>query len=62
MSFGFGYGIPVDADLVADMRFLPNPFWVPELKAHTGQDADVEDTCHEPPGSEGVLDKYTALL
>lgn len=40
-SFGFKYGIPVDADFVADMRFLPNPFWVPELRHHTGRDPDV---------------------
>ena len=37
ISFGFKYGIPVDADFVADMRFLPNPFWVPELRPRTGQ-------------------------
>jgi RNase adapter protein RapZ len=43
MSFGFKYGIPVDADLVADMRFLPNPYWDPELKELTGLDAEVND-------------------
>ena len=43
LSFGFKYGIPVDADLVADLRFLPNPFWVPELRPHTGRDAVVRD-------------------
>ncbi|MCW2822571.1 MAG: putative P-loop ATPase protein [Marmoricola sp.] len=37
VSFGFKYGVPVDADLLADMRFLPNPFWVPELRHRTGQ-------------------------
>ena len=42
-SFGFKYGIPVDADFVADMRFLPNPFWIPELRNGTGRDADVAD-------------------
>ncbi len=41
VSFGFKYGVPVDADLMADMRFLPNPHWVPELRHRTGQDADV---------------------
>ncbi len=41
ISFGFKYGIPVDADFVADMRFLPNPFWVPELRPQTGRDAPV---------------------
>ena len=41
VSFGFKYGVPVDADLMADMRFLPNPHWVPELRHRTGMDADV---------------------
>ena len=38
VSFGFKYGVPVDADLMADMRFLPNPHWVPELRPRTGRD------------------------
>ena len=38
VSFGFKYGIPVDADFLADMRFLPNPHWIPELRPHTGLD------------------------
>ncbi len=42
-SFGFKYGLPMDADLVCDVRFLPNPHWIPELRPHTGQDADVRD-------------------
>ena len=41
VSFGFKYGIPVDADFVADMRFLPNPHWVPELRPQTGRDEPV---------------------
>ncbi len=41
VSFGFKYGIPVDADLLADMRFLPNPYWVPELRDQTGRDPAV---------------------
>ena len=43
MSFGFKYGLPVDADLVVDCRFLPNPHWVPELRPLTGRDAPVRD-------------------
>ena len=43
MSFGFKYGVPLDADFVFDMRFLPNPFWVPELRPLTGRDAAVAD-------------------
>ena len=40
-SFGFKYGMPMDADFVADMRFLPNPFWVPELRDLTGKDLSL---------------------
>jgi RNase adapter protein RapZ len=43
LSFGFKYGLPVDADLVADLRFLPNPYWVPELRPHTGRERVVSD-------------------
>lgn len=43
MSFGFKYGIPVDADMVFDARFLPNPYWVPELRERTGRDSAVND-------------------
>lgn len=42
-SFGFKYGPPTDAHFVVDMRFLPNPFWVPELKPFNGRDARVRD-------------------
>ena len=62
ISFGFKYGIPVDADYVADMRFLPNPHWVPELRAHTGQDADVASYVLERPGAGDFLDAYVPLL
>ena len=43
LSFGFKYGIPVDSDLVFDVRFLPNPFYIPELKPLTGNDHEVYD-------------------
>ena len=43
VSFGFKYGIPIDADVVLDMRFLPNPYWVPELRMLTGLDSTVSD-------------------
>ncbi len=46
MSFGFKYGVPLDADFVFDMRFLPNPFWVPELRSLTGRDAAVAEYVH----------------
>lgn len=62
MSFGFKYGIPVDADLVADMRFLPNPFWVPELREQTGRDGEVSDYVTKHPEAREFLDRYTELL
>ncbi len=54
VSFGFKYGIPVDADFVADMRFLPNPHWVPELRPRTGRDPEVAAYVREPPRRRGV--------
>ena len=62
MSFGFKYGIPVDADLVADMRFLPNPFWFRSCASTTGQEADVSDYVTNHPEAREFLDKYTELL
>ena len=61
-SFGFKYGIPVDADFVADMRFLPNPFWIPELRPGTGRDADVADYVKSRPGAAEFLDGYVPVL
>lgn len=62
ISFGFKYGIPVDADYVADMRFLPNPHWVPELRPRTGQDGEVSAYVLGRPGAEDFLDAYVPLL
>ncbi len=62
MSFGFKYGLPSDADLVADMRFLPNPFWVDDLKSLTGKDDAVRDYVFAQPGAEEFLDAYVAAL
>ena len=62
ISFGFKYGIPVDADFVADMRFLPNPHWVPELRNLTGQDAPVADYVKSQPGAAEFLDEYLPVL
>jgi len=62
ISFGFKYGIPVDADYVADMRFLPNPHWVPGLRALTGQDPEVSAYVREQPGAADFLDSYVPLL
>ncbi|HEY7261713.1 MAG TPA: RNase adapter RapZ [Trebonia sp.] len=62
VSFGYKYGVPVDADLVADCRFLPNPHWVPKLRALTGLDADVRDYVLGQPGAEDFLDAYMRVL
>jgi UPF0042 nucleotide-binding protein len=62
VSFGYKYGLPVDADLVADCRFLPNPHWVAELAPMTGQDAPVREYVLSRPGAEEFLRSYTELL
>lgn len=62
MSFGFKYGMPPDADLVADMRFLPNPFWQPELKDLNGQDEAVRDYVLTQEGALEFIDAYAAAL
>ena len=62
LSFGFKYGIPVDADLVADMRFLPNPHWVPELRPLSGRDREVADFVKGQPGAKAFLDQYIGLV
>ncbi|MCU1586529.1 MAG: putative P-loop ATPase protein [Frankiales bacterium] len=62
MSFGYKYGLPVDADLVVDCRFLPNPHWVPELRPRTGQDPEVRDYVLGQPGATEFLDRYEALV
>ena len=62
LSFGFKYGLPVDADVVLDARFLPNPHWVDELRPQTGLDADVNDYVLEFPQAREFLDRATGLL
>ena len=62
MSFGFKYGMPLDADLVFDVRFLPNPYYVEELKHHTGLDADVRDYVFSYEQSNVFMDKLTDLI
>jgi RNase adapter protein RapZ len=62
ISFGFKYGIPVDADYVADMRFLPNPYWVPTLRGKTGRSDDVSDYVLGQPGAREFVDAYVHLL
>ncbi len=63
VSFGFKYGIPVDADFVADMRFLPNPYWVPELRGGNGRDnPNVAAYVYSRPGAREFLDGYVPVL
>jgi UPF0042 nucleotide-binding protein len=62
VSFGFKYGLPADADLVADMRFLPNPFWIPELKPLTGLDEEVSRYVLGAPGATEFVDAYAKAL
>jgi len=62
MSFGFKYGLPLDADIVNDVRFLPNPFWVPELRELTGLDASVSDYVTEMPEAREFLDRMAAMV
>lgn len=62
MSFGFKYGLPPDADLVADCRFLPNPFWLPELSGQSGLDDAVRDYVLSQQGAEEFIDAYVGAL
>ncbi|WP_046468486.1 RNase adapter RapZ [Allosalinactinospora lopnorensis] len=62
VSFGFKHGLPVDADLVLDCRFLPNPHWVPELRPMNGRDAAVREYVLAQNGAKEMLDSYTEVL
>lgn len=62
MSFGFKYGLPVDANFVADARFIPNPHWVPALRPHTGLDKDVSDYVLEAEGVSNFVERYVLAL
>lgn len=58
MSFGFKYGVPTDTDFVADMRFLPNPFWIDELRPLTGEDPAVAEYVLGQPGAQEFIAAY----
>ncbi|MCH5188155.1 MAG: RNase adapter RapZ [Oscillospiraceae bacterium] len=62
LSFGFKYGTPADADLMFDVRFLPNPFYIENLKGHTGLEAAVRDYVMEFPQSLIFLDKLYDMI
>lgn len=62
VSFGFKYGAPRDADLQFDVRFLPNPHWVPELRSHPGTDPRVRDYVTSQPEYQAFIDRVRDLL
>ena len=62
MSFGFKRGLPRQADLVMDVRFLPNPFYIPELRTHCGLDSDVRDYVMDNPVTEEFLNRWKEML
>jgi UPF0042 nucleotide-binding protein len=62
LSFGYKYGIPVDADLVVDCRFISNPHWVPELRPLSGLDKPVSDAVLNSHNVQEFLDRYQALF
>lgn len=61
-SFGFKHGAPRDADMLFDVRFLPNPYWIPELRAGRGTNSAVADYVLSQPESQGFLDNVTHLI
>lgn len=62
MSFGYKYGIPADADNVADARFIPNPFWNEELRPYTGLDSQVSEYVLAQTGAKEFIDSYAKAL
>ena len=62
LSFGFKYGIPLDADMVWDVRFLPNPFYIPEYRHKSGRVKEVNDYIHSFPVTKEFIDHYWSTL
>ena len=62
MSFGYKYGLPVDADIVVDCRLLPNPHWVPDLRPKNGLDREVRDYVFAQDGAREFVDAYADLM
>ena len=58
VSFGYKYGVPMDADLMVDVRFLPNPYWVEELRTKTGEDKEVYDYVINKPETQEFIEKF----
>lgn len=62
LSFGFKYGIPIEADHVSDVRFIPNPYWVPELRSRRGTDQDVADFVLADANAQEFVEKYLEMI
>lgn len=62
MSFGYKYGIPMDADLIFDVRFLPNPYYIDELRPLTGNDKQIQDFVLDSPISRTFMRKFSGLI
>jgi UPF0042 nucleotide-binding protein len=62
MSFGYKYGHPLDADIIFDVRFLPNPYWVPELRDRKGTDKRVKEFVLERPEAREFIDRFEGLI
>jgi len=62
VTFGFKYGVPIDADVIADLRFLPNPFWIDELRPQSGLDAPVQDYVLGQDRATEFLTRYEELV
>lgn len=62
LSFGFKHGLPQNAELLIDVRFIPNPYYVPELKALDGKDERVRHFVNKCPQTRNFLDKYFSLI
>jgi UPF0042 nucleotide-binding protein len=62
VSFGYKYGLPLDVDVVFDCRFLPNPFWIEELRPFSGLDAPVREYVLDQPETKDFLEKVDGLL
>jgi len=62
MSFGYKYGVPMDADLVFDVRFLPNPHYIEELRPLTGDDKKIQDYVFSSPVSKAFMRKFSSLI
>ena len=62
VSFGFKYGVPIDSDLVFDVRFLPNPNFVPELKPYTGADREVADYMNSQEATHEFIDHVHTFI